>query len=286
MPESPEVQALADHLDGRTAGRTVVRLDVPAFQALKTFDPPPSALHGRTVASVTRRGKFLDLDASGLHLVLHLARAGWVRHRDGLPTAPPRPGRGPLALQLLLDDGSGWQVTEQGTTKRLAAHVVRDPAEVPGVARLGPDPLDGSFSRTDLAAVAADRRVRLKGLLTDQSLLAGVGNAYSDEVLHTARLSPYALASSLDEEQLDRLYGTLRSVLGEALERARGLASGDLKAEKKAGLRVHGRAGEPCPVCGDTVRQVVFAESSLQYCPTCQTQGRVLADRRLSRLLK
>ncbi|WP_377269787.1 Fpg/Nei family DNA glycosylase [Peterkaempfera sp. SMS 1(5)a] len=286
MPESPEVQALADHLDGRTAGRTVARLDVPAFQALKTFDPPPSALHGRTVTSVTRHGKFLDLDAAGLHLVLHLARAGWIRHRDSLPAAPPRPGRGPLALQLLLDDGSGWQVTEQGTTKRLAAHVVRDPAEVPGIARLGPDPLDGSFSRAGLAAVAAGHRVRLKGLLTDQSLLAGVGNAYSDEVLHTARLSPYALASSLDEEQLDRLYGALRSVLGEALERARGLAAGELKAEKKAGLRVHGRAGEPCPVCGDTVRQVVFAESSLQYCPTCQTQGRVLADRRLSRLLK
>lgn len=286
MPESPEVQALADHLGGLAAGRAVARLDVVALQALKTFDPPPSALHGRTVTAVTRHGKFLDLEADGLHLVLHLARAGWIRHREHLPTTPPRPGRGPLALQLLLDDGSGWQVTEQGTTKRLAAYVVRDPEEVPGIARLGPDPLDDAFSRADLAAAAAGRSVRLKGLLTDQSLLAGVGNAYSDEVLHTARLSPYALASALDEEQLDRLYGALRSVLGEALERARGLAAGELKAEKKAGLRVHGRAGEPCPVCGDTVRQVVFAESSLQYCPTCQTGGRVLADRRLSRLLK
>ncbi|MFJ6212563.1 Fpg/Nei family DNA glycosylase [Streptomyces sp. NPDC092296] len=286
MPESPEVQALADHLGERTVGRTVQRLEVVAFQALKTFDPPPSALHGRRVTAVTRHGKFLDLDADGLHLVLHLARAGWVRWSDSLPATPPKPGRGPLALRLLLDDGSGWQVTEQGTTKRLAAYVVPDPAQVPGIARLGPDPLAEGFSRADLAAVTAGRSVRLKGLLTDQSLLAGVGNAYSDEVLHTARLSPYALASSLDEEQSDRLYAALRTVLHDAVERARGLAAGELKAEKKAGLRVHGRAGEPCPVCGDTVRQVVFAESSLQYCPTCQTRGRVLADRRLSRLLK
>lgn len=286
MPESPEVQALADHLRERSAGRAVARVEVAAFQALKTFDPPPTALHGRTVTDVTRHGKFLDLDADGLHLVLHLARAGWIRRQESMPATPPKPGRGPLALRLLLDDGSGWQVTEQGTTKRLAAYVVRDPAEVPGIARLGPDPLADGFSRDDLAAVAAGRGVRLKGLLTDQSLLAGVGNAYSDEVLHTARLSPYAIAAKLDDEQLDRLYEALRSVLRDALERARGLAAGELKAEKKAGLRVHGRAGEPCPVCGDTVRQVVFAESSLQYCPTCQTRGRVLADRRLSRLLK
>jgi formamidopyrimidine-DNA glycosylase len=286
MPELPEVQALADFLAERSAGHAVARVDVVAFQALKTFDPPPTALHGRAVTAVTRHGKFLDMNADGLHLVLHLARAGWVRRQDHLPTAPAKPGRGPLALRVLLDDGSGWQVTEQGTAKRLAAYVVEDPALLPGIARLGTDPLAESFTRDELAGLVSGRNVRLKGLLTDQTLLAGVGNAYSDEILHTARLSPFMLAARLGDEELDRLHEALRSVLFGAVERARGLAAGDLKAEKKAGLRVHGRTGEPCPVCGDTVRQVVFSDSSLQYCPSCQTHGRVLADRRLSRLLR
>jgi formamidopyrimidine-DNA glycosylase len=173
-----------------------------------------------------------------------------------------------------------------GTQKRLAIYVVRSPYDVAGIARLGPDPLDASFDVAALAAILRGTRQQLKGLLRDQSVLAGVGNAYSDEVLHAAKLSPFRLGGSLSEAEVETLHTALIDVLTDALGRSRGLAATDLKAEKKLALRVHGRTGQPCPVCGDTVREVAFADSSLQYCPTCQTGGKPLADRRLSRLLK
>ncbi|GAA1081355.1 Fpg/Nei family DNA glycosylase [Kitasatospora arboriphila] len=284
VPELPEVQALAERMTEACAGRSLARVEVLSVQVLKTFDPPPQALQDRPVAGVGRHGKFLDLATDGgPHLVLHLARAGWVHRRASFPAKPPG-RRGPLALRLVLDDGSGFDVTEQGTTKRLAAYVVTDPAQVPGVARLGPDALAVTEER--LAGLAAGARQRLKTFLTDQAVIAGVGNAYSDEIAHRAKLSPYATAATLTPERLTALHGALHAVLGEALEHARAVPADGLKAEKKAGLAVHGREGERCPVCGDTVRSVDFADSSLQYCPTCQTGGRTLADRRLSRLLK
>ncbi|MFE5582824.1 Fpg/Nei family DNA glycosylase [Kitasatospora sp. NPDC056531] len=289
MPELPEVEALSAFLSERLTGRVIARVQPVAISALKTYDPPVTALEGRTVGPVTRHGKFLDIEVAGLHLVVHLARAGWLRWRDSLPAEPPRPSpRNPLALRLRLEGeaGDGFDLTEAGTKKGLAVYVVRDPAEVPGVAGLGPDPLDPGFTLDDFAALMRGGRRRLKGVLRDQSVLAGVGNAYSDEVLHAARMSPYKLAASLTEEETARLYEALGSTLRDAVERSRGLAAGELKAEKKLGLRVHGRTGQPCPVCGDTVREVSFADSSLQYCPTCQTGGKPLADRRLSRLLK
>jgi formamidopyrimidine-DNA glycosylase len=288
MPELPEVEALRGFLDGRLAGRRIARVHPMAVSVLKTYDPPPTALQGRTVDGVFRHGKFLALRAGDLHLVLHLARAGWIRWREGLPATPPRPGKGPLALRLTLEEpeGSGLDVTEAGTHKRLAVYLVHDPADVPGVARLGPDPLEESFTEDAFAGLLHGERRRLKGVLRDQSVLAGVGNAYSDEILHAARTSPYKLAADLSEEEVSALYEALRTTLREAVERSRDVAAAGLKAEKKSGLRVHGRAGQPCPVCGDTVREVFFHDSSLQYCPTCQTGGKVLADRRMSRLLK
>lgn len=286
MPELPEVEALRDFLTGHLVGREVTRVLPLAVHVLKTYDPPPSALQGRTVTAVHRHGKFLDLDAEGLHLVTHLARAGWLHWRDRLPETPPRPGKGPLALRVALDTGAGFDLTEAGTQKRLAVYIVRDAAEVPGVARLGPDPLAADFDEARLAGMLAGERRQLKGALRDQGLLAGVGNAYSDEILHAARMSPFKPTASLTPEEIHRLYEALRGTLTEAVERSRGVAAGRLKAEKKSGLRVHGRTGEPCPVCGDTVREVSFSDSSLQYCPTCQTGGRPLADRRMSRLLK
>jgi len=286
VPELPEVEALAAFLRERAVGRVVARVDVAAISVLKTYDPPPSALAGLEVGGASRYGKFLGLEVSGLWLVTHLARGGWLRWSESLPTGPVRPGKGPLALRLALDDGSGFDLTEAGTQKRLAVYVVRSPAEVPGIARLGPDPLAETFGVDDLAALLAGSRQQIKGLLRDQSVLAGVGNAYSDEVLHAARLSPFRLASSLTEAEVVTLYDALVTVLREAVGRAVGLKVGELKGEKKAALRVHGRTGQPCPVCGDTVREVSFADSSLQYCPTCQTGGKPLADRRLSRLLK
>ncbi len=287
MPELPEVEALAAFLTERAVGRTVARVDVVAISVLKTFDPPPTALGGLEISSVRRHGKFLDLDVSGLHLVIHLARAGWLQWKDKLPPAPPRPGKAPLGLRVHLDDGSGFDLTEAGTQKRLAVYVMRNSEAVPGIARLGIDPLAAGFTVAELGRLlAAAGRAQVKGVLTDQSVVAGIGNAYSDEVLHVAGLSPFKPASSLTTEEVARLYDAIAATLGEAVGRARGLAAGELKAEKKVGLRVHGRTGQPCPVCGDTVREVSFADKSLQYCPTCQTGGKPLADRRLSRLLK
>ena len=287
MPELPEVESLARFVTERAGGQEVVRTELASFSALKTFDPPLEALRGQALAEGGRRGKFLTLRfRDDLWLVLHLARGGWLRWRDELSTARAKPSpKSPLALRLGFTGGGGFEVTEAGTEKRLALYVVRSPDDVEGVARLGPDPFEVDVAELG-ARLAAAGASPLKGVLADQTVLAGVGNAYSDEVLHTARLSPFKPASKLSAEELVRLHATLRTVLEEALGRSLGLPAAGLKAEKKEGLRVHGRAGQACPVCGDTVREVSYATKAFQYCPTCQTGGRVLADRRLSRLLR
>ncbi|MFG2717944.1 Fpg/Nei family DNA glycosylase [Streptomyces sp. NPDC048416] len=286
MPELPEVEALRDFLSDHLVGQEIADAQPVAISVLKTYDPPYTALAGRTVTGVARHGKFLDIDAEGLHLCVHLARAGWLRWHDTLPAAPARPGKGPLALRVALSGGAGFDLTEAGTRKSLAAYLVHDPSEVPGIARLGPDPLAAGFGRDELAALLAGERRQLKGALRDQSLIAGIGNAYSDEILHVARMSPFKPVAHLTDDEITALYEAMRTTLTDAVERSRGLAAGRLKAEKKSGLRVHGRAGQPCPVCGDTVREVSFADSSLQYCATCQTEGKILADRRTSKFLK
>ena len=289
MPELPEVEALAAFLDERLAGRAVAAATPVAFQALKTYDPPLSALVGRGFAHVGRHGKFIDLGlGEDLHLVVHLARAGWIRWKDELPSEPPRPGRGPLALRLRLTEpgSAGFDVTEAGTQKRLAIYLVRDPLQVPGIASLGVDPLSDAFTVEALAGLLKDERRLIKGVLRDQGVIAGIGNAYSDEILHAARMSPYKSAAKLTPAEVADLHEIAVSTLTEAVERSRGLPLSELKSEKKSGLRVHGRKGEACPVCGDTIREVSFSDSALQYCPTCQTGGKILADRRLSRLLK
>ena len=286
MPELPEVQALVDFLTDRAVGHVIARVDVASINVLKTFDPPVTALHGLTVTNVARHGKFLDLDVDGLHLVVHLARAGWLHWRDQLPPVPPKPGKGPIALRVHLDDKSGFDLTEAGTQKKLAAYVVRDPQDVPGVARLGPDPLGDAFTLDAFRNVLGTDRSQIKGLLRDQSKIAGIGNAYSDDILHAAKLSPFKSAANLDDADVQQLYDAIRGVLKDAVDRARGLAAGDLKAEKQLNMRVHGKSGQACAVCGDTIKSVSFADSTLDYCPTCQTGGKPLADRRLSRLLK
>jgi formamidopyrimidine-DNA glycosylase len=287
MPEMPEVESLARFLTQKCVGRVIARVDLVAFSALKTYSPPVSALIGLEIEAVHRHGKFLDISAQGLHLVFHLARAGWLRWRDSLPDAPPKPGRGPLAMRLRLDDGSGFDLTEAGTQRKLAVYVVDDPTSIPMVATLGPDPLADDFDQAALKALLKEAgRAQLKGVLKDQRIIAGIGNAYSDEILHAAKLSPFKRANSLTEDELHVLFRAVKEELAGAILRAEGLAAADLKSEKKSGLRVHGRKGEKCDVCGDTIAEVSFADSSLQYCPTCQTGGKKLADRRLSKLLK
>ncbi|GAB4059386.1 Fpg/Nei family DNA glycosylase [Catellatospora paridis] len=284
MPELPEVEALAAYLRERAVGQRVERVDVSAISALKTFDPPLSATHGLTITGAGRHGKFLDIELGDLHLVIHLARAGWLHYRDALPDTLLKPGSGPIALRVRLSDGSGFDLTEAGTRKKLSAYLVTDVDQVPGIARLGPDAL--GLDLAGLTEVLRTRNSQIKGVLRDQQALSGIGNAYSDEILHVARLSPYARADRLTPAQLADLHQAIQQVLTEALARSVGQKAATLKAEKRAGLRVHGRTGQPCPVCGDTVREVSFADSSLQYCPTCQTGGKPLADRRLSKLLR
>jgi len=292
VPELPEVEALAQHLREHAVGRTVARVDVASLAVLKTVQPSWTDLHGHPVLAASRHGKFLDVhigesDQTALHLIIHLARAGWLRWAENLSAAPPKPGRGPLALRVHLGppgQGPGFDLTEAGTKKGLAVWIVKNPNEVPGIDRLGPDAL--AVSRDELAEVLAGRTERLKNALTTQSILAGVGNAYSDEILHTAKLSPYATAGKLSDAALDALHAAMVTVLTDAVSRSVGQHAATLKGEKRSGLRVHARTGLPCPVCGDTIREVSFADKSFQYCPTCQTGGKPLADRRLSRLLK
>ena len=292
MPEMPEVQGLVDFLAERTTGLEITKAMVANIAALKTYDPPVDALTGGKVTGAARHGKFVDMTLSsaagdaGIHLVFHLAKAGWLRWYDALPATVIRPGKTPIALRIGFGDGSGFDLTEAGTKKSLAVYVVRDPSDVPGIARLGPDPLDVAFTREAFAALLAGRRTQIKGVLRDQSIVAGIGNAYSDEILHAAKTSPYALAAGLDDDEITRLYDAMRATLTDAVAQASGKPPADLKDAKRRGMAVHGRRGHVCPVCGDEVRSVFFADNSLEYCPTCQTGGKLLADRRLSRLLK
>ncbi|HSU12090.1 MAG TPA: DNA-formamidopyrimidine glycosylase family protein [Pseudonocardia sp.] len=291
MPELPEVEALAHHLRENALYRPVARVDVAGMSVLKTFDPPVSALDGRVVTGAARYGKFLAVEFADrpdepLHLITHLSRAGWLRWHETAAAAPPKPGRGPLQFRVHLDavGGPGFDLTEAGTQKRLSVYLVADPQEVPGIARLGPDAL--ALSRDEFAELLSGHTERIKNLITDQRTIAGIGNAYSDEILHTAKLSPYAVTGRLKPEQIDDLHSAMTAVLGDAVARSVGQGAAMLKGEKHSGLRVHARTGLPCPVCGDTVREVSFADRSFQYCPGCQTGGRPLADRRLSRLVR
>ncbi|MFJ3967153.1 Fpg/Nei family DNA glycosylase [Streptomyces parvus] len=286
MPELPEVEALRVFLDDHLVGKEIARVLPLAISVLKTYDPPLTALEGTRVTSVARHGKFLDIEAGGLHLCTHLARAGWLRWKGSFPAAPPRPGKGPLALRLVTTDGDGFDLTEMGTKKSLSVHLVHDPMDVPRIATLGPDPLADAFDRDAFAALLAGARRQIKGALRDQSLIAGIGNAYSDEILHVAKTSPFRRTADLTDDDVTRLYTAMRTTLRDAVDRSSGVEAGKLKAEKKTGMRVHGRTGEACPVCGDTILEVSFSDSSLQYCPTCQTGGKPLADRRLSKFLK
>jgi len=293
MPEMPEVQGLVDFLDERLTGHALTSVQVVAFTALKTFAIDPGSLVGGTVTGVARHGKWLDVAISTAdgerHLVFHLARAGWLRWSDELPAKPARPSpKSPIGLRVGVEGGGGFDLTEAGTRRKFAVYVVADPAEVPMIATLGPDPLADDFTTQTLHELLLRKNQQVKGLLRDQATIAGIGNAYSDEILHVARISPFAQTKAIatDDEVLARLYDAMGETLRTAIAASSGKPAAELKDAKRSGMRVHGRAGEACPVCGDVVREVSFADSSLQYCATCQTGGKILADRRMSRLLK
>lgn len=289
MPELPEVAGLAEFLDGHLRGTVLEQVQIVSFAVLKTADPAYTDLYGRAVTGVRRFGKFVCIDTGGLSLVFHLARAGWVRFTDSPSNSELRKGKGHIAVRLSFSGeagGHGMDLTEAGTKKSLAVYVVRRPQDVPGVAALGPDPFSQEFDADTLAGILGASSQQVKGLLRSQSVIAGIGNAYSDEILHAAKISPFAIAKSLDRAQVQVLYDAIHSVLGTALAEARGKPPSELKDVKRSHMRVHARTGESCPVCADTVREVSFADTSLQYCPTCQTNGKILADRRTSKFLK
>lgn len=289
MPELPEVAALTDFLDRHLRGAVVTKVQIASFAVLKTADPPFPELEGNVVTGVRRFGKFISLEAGGLYFVFHLARAGWVRFTESPTDIQLKMGKGYLAARLSFSSASGplgLDLTEAGTKKSLAVYVVADPHDVPGIAALGPDPFSPGFDVDALAAILGSSSQQIKGVLRSQSVIAGIGNAYSDEILHAAGTSPFAIAKSLDREAVQRLHDAINSVLGTALRDASGKPPHELKDTKRSHMRVHGRTGEPCPVCGDTVREVSFADTALQYCPRCQTHGKILADRRTSRFLK
>lgn len=294
MPELPEVAGLSAFLGARLRGAVLTKIQVVSFAVLKTADPPYTAMEGRTISGVQRRGKFIILEADGIFLAFHLAKAGWLRYTESPSNAVLARGKGYIAARLEFvrpDPGGGEthlgiDLTEAGTKKSLALYVVRDPEAIPGIATLGPDPLDASFSLDVFAEILAFSTQQIKGLLRNQGVIAGIGNAYSDEILHAARISPFAIAKSLDPEAVRVLYDSIHSVLVAAVTEAVGKPPNELKDAKRSTMRVHGRTGQECPVCGDTVREVSFADRALQYCATCQTGGKILADRRTSRFLK
>ncbi len=284
MPELPEIEGLASWLDRKLHGRRIEGVRLRSVAALKTFDPPLSQLDGETVQTAHRRGKFVALHTDALYLAIHLSRAGWIRWAE-TPTTRKPSMRGPIVAELRFEDGT-LDITEQGHEKRLAMWLVRDLDEVPGIADLGPDALDPQLDQETFQRLIRSRPGTIKRVLSDQHVIAGIGNAYSDEILHAAGVSPFTRIAKLDATQVSALFESMRAILGGAMERARGLEGRELKDDKRSHFNVHGRTGQPCPVCSAPIREVWSSERSFQYCPGCQTGGRVYADRRLSRLLK
>lgn len=292
MPESPEVQALVEELGTQLAGRTITDVDVLEFRVVKTRARPPSSLVGERVTGATRHGKLVDLAVGeSQHLVVSLGRHGWARWRDGdgdggaadavrydapvtgAADAAAEAAAAPALVTIELDDGRAVELTDAGGWVSLGLSVVDDPAEVQAVAKLGPDPADPGFSRADFDHAVVGRRKQIKAVLQEQESLAGIGNAYSDEILHTAKISPVAHASALSAAELDRLFDATVGTIRSAIDARRGIPIDQLKAVKVDAMQVHGRAGETCPVCGGTIRDFSFASTTAQYCPTCQTGG-------------
>ena len=292
MPELPFIQVLVENLLRELVGRTITAVRVPSPSVVKTYDPPISALIGRRIDQVRRQGKLIVFHLSdGLRLVLHLMRDGRLyiassgpAQLRGRPSTPK-----PMALGLMLDDSRELRVNESGPKKRAAAYVlpIEQGDTVEPLAGLGPDPLSEAFTVEVLTAALRAQPTQLKRAITLQRYVVGIGNAFADEILWEARLSPFAPADTLSSEETARLYAAIRTVFTEALDQHRAHFGSTLPArEPVALLRVHRHGGEPCPRCQTRIETVYYAEKETYYCPHCQTKGKVYADRRLSRLLK
>lgn len=273
MPESPEVQVLAEFLEERLTGRAIRAVDVIEFRTVKTRSRPPESLVGATVTGAGRRGKHLDLRFGDQHLVVTLGRHGWIRFCEPGEVDPAGADVAPTLAEFVFDDDAVMAATDAGDWVSLGLFVVDDAAEVPAIAKLGPDPADATFTRADFDRAVRGRRKQIKAILQEQESISGIGNAYSDEILHAARVSPVAHAATLDEDALDRVYTETIGTIRDAIAARRGIPIAELKEAKTAAMRVHGRAGETCPVCGGEIREFRFGSTTAEYCPTCQTQG-------------
>jgi formamidopyrimidine-DNA glycosylase len=277
MPELPDLEVLKEVLKRRVVGRPIASARALRPGLLKTVEPPLDALVGRSIAAVDRRGKHLILSLEPtLCVVVHLMVAGrFVACRsDTRPTKA-------TGFSVTFADGDDLRLVENGAVKRAAIYVVHNPGDVPWVARAGIEPLSPEFDAARLAAMASGKRRQVKKLLTDQDTIAGIGTAYADEILFAAKISPIRFANTLDRDDLARLHVSIRNVLLEAIEEIR-RSTGDalVEAEVRDFLRVYAREGEPCPVCGTRIAGIRYAETRTYYCPTCQSAGRTLPDRR------
>jgi formamidopyrimidine-DNA glycosylase len=281
VPEFPEVQALAERIHESLSGAHLVRAESLSFSGLKTVLPSPEDVAGRTLGSVTRRGKFLifSFDSLGepLRVLIHLSQGGRIEFQPGASSSRPKGG----VVRFRFDRDPSLLLREFGT-ERKAGWWVLSPGDEGPLAKLGPEPFSEGFETLVLTGSDGGR---LHAMLRDQRRVAGIGRGYSDDILHRAKLSPFRSLSSLTEQERRRLIDTIHSVLTEALEVERG-RSGGLPPKLGGHFTVHRRSGTPCPVCGSDLRRVSYESHEVTYCPTCQTGGRILADRRMSRLIR
>jgi formamidopyrimidine-DNA glycosylase len=280
MPEMPEVQAHAERLSADFGGTVLERFTPLAFTALKTFSPGPEVAHGAALTEVGRRGKhlLLQFDDVDIVFVVHLMQGGRLRV-DEKQAARPRNGQARWRFQ----DGRALLLTEAGTERKAGVWVVGDdPLGQPPLDDLGPEA--DTLDRDTLAKLLAEHSMRLHGWLRDQHIVAGLGRRLANEICHRAKLSPFASTGKLDDDAIDALHAAIGACIAESLavERQRD----DMSSSKERPGAVHHREGQPCPVCGDTVRAVEYRAYTVNYCPTCQTGGKVLADNTTSRFLK
>jgi formamidopyrimidine-DNA glycosylase len=275
MPESPEVDALAGAPCERLLGARIADIDLDEFGAFTTRSRALAELRDRTVTGIRRFGKHLAIDTDGPSLVVGFGRSGWLRwdvdaeaEVESASDAEAKPA--PVIARISFEGGDAVLLTDAGGWLSVSLSIADDPADLRAIAKLGADPAAADFTATDLDRVLIGRRKQLKALLQEQESLSGIGNAYSDEILHVARLWPLLHASDLDEAQRAALFEAVRAVLGDAFAARRGIPIDQLKAAKVAAMRVHGRTGEACPVCGGTVADVPGSKGAAQYCPICQ----------------
>jgi formamidopyrimidine-DNA glycosylase len=279
MPELPELEALVRAQRERLCSSPIESVPVAHFATVKTIDPPIASLAGGRFVDVRRRAKRLLFDTdSGAVLMLHLMSAGRLSVGDARPRS--------AVLAVAFTDGVQLAMSEPGKKRRAGAWLLAPQAVEAELAHLGPEPLDPEFTVDALRRALAEHPHQLHAFLRDQRAIAGIGRAYANEILHAAQLSPYARSATLSDEELIRFHAAITSLLADAVERLVPLSGAGLATKAARGYAVHDRAGEECPRCGNEIRFVSFDEHTLYYCPTCQTDGRVLADRRLSRLLR